>query len=285
MKLRILCIVVTLLLLVPLSACNFIAPETDRPFAVNLPESWVGRATVDYLDDGADIVIDGKPMLSLRVVENIPGAREKAEALLADGYWWIHQIEFITSEYYYFLKRDEACPEDLRAFEYPLEHDLLEIECVEGKTDLGKTYLKSFGVLKTNTYTNHILGISFTVPESIREKCWFTITAHGWIHLYLRTGTSSEMYALCEIFALEPGNDYQEMYLIQPEYYPEVVYHEDGYIYGAINEWQPDIFRGYYGHPVWDYIPLNYRNMITTEEVQQIVDSFTILSDAPDSGN
>lgn len=292
MKLRILCIIVTLLLLVPLSACNFIAPETDRPFAVNLPESWAGRATVDYLDDGADIVIDGKPMLSLRVVENIPGAREKAEALLADGYWWNYQTENATSKFFFFVKRDESYPKDLNQSDesvlvYPLENDLFELEGFERIGSSGKEkvpFTFYLGVPKDNTYVNHIHGISFVIPEAMREKCWIGLSGNYWLTIYLRTGDSYDLYPMCQFFAFPPGDSLREIYDNQ-EYYPEVIHHEDGYLYGAINEWQQDIFRGYYYQSYWDNIPLHYRNMITTEEVQQLVDSFTILSDTPDSGN
>lgn len=300
MKLRVLFLIVVVIFLISLFGCNPTPAEHFRPFSVNLPESWVGRAAVEYLDDGVDIVIDGEPMLFLRLVENVPGARKKAEELMADGYTWEYDVKTANSNYFYFIKATDAFPEELylldekltshehaiiairTVIQYPLENDVFVVENFELKSSSTKTYHFNFGILKTNTYTNYISGYTFTIPEPLREKCWISIADKYWVTVFLRIGHVRSRFPLCQFFGFPPGHDCREIYHNQ-EYYPEVIRHEDGYLYGAINEWQPDNFRGYYCQPCWDSVPLNYRNMITTEEVRQIVDSFQILSQNGDT--
>ena len=281
--------------------CNTTVSEPEHPYTVTLPESWGNRAAVVHLDDGVDIAVDGLPILNFRLVENIPGARERADELIVDGYQWDYTIETANNKYFYFFKDINPLPENLshpdvddtpvlrQVIKYSKKDAVFELEGFEAKYTKPNyfgtfTYTDYLGVLKSNVYTNYITGISFSVPESIREKCWFTIADKTWFTILLKTGVYTAKYPLCQIFAFPPDSSLREIYCF-PEYYPEVVHHEDGYLYGAINVWQPDILRGYYYQPYWDNIPLNYRNMITTEEVQQIVDSFTILSDTPDLGN
>ncbi len=301
MKRHMIFLVLILYLLASLAGCSFAEPETPRPYTVTLPESWTERAEVEYLDNGADVIIDGIPTLHLRLVENIPGAREKAEALVADGYQWDYDVNVANSKYFFFIKAEESFPSELSLNDederepkwqaldalhdvmiYPIENDMFEIESFEAQyTDpygrVTKTYVSSFGVPKQNTYTNYVSGISFVIPESIREKCLVRVERDLWITLFYNSGYGSPKYELCQLFAFSPDNPNREIYNNQ-EYYPEVVHHEDGYLYGAINEWQPYIYRGSYTEkPTWIDIPESYRNTITTEDVQQIVDSFRIL--------
>ena len=103
MRLRIFCVILTVLVLALLVGCNTTVSEPEHPYTVTLPESWGNRAAVVHLDDGVDIAVDGLPILNFRLVENIPGARERADELIVDGYQWDYTIETANNKYFYFF--------------------------------------------------------------------------------------------------------------------------------------------------------------------------------------
>ena len=279
--------------------------EEVAPFNIVLPDIWKTQVSVEYVDNGADIRLDGGFSFSLRLVENAPGAREQANALESGGYYYF----FRTDAHFYFRQIDGVIPkewylsdEDLT----PKAHTQKAFNGVFGipQEDISPTNAYDYPVgmfynpiadfsyaLGGNTYTNYWMGISFSIPDSMLDKYTIIEDAHT-VSIHLRVENKNapdlyERYVMCQIFALPPDDDRVGTPYTDPEIYPEIQEYPDGYFYGAINLWQPDVFRpGEYKYEsYWKSIPLKVRRLVSTSEVQGIVDSFTVLPEATDSNH
>lgn len=272
------------------------------PFSMVFPDSWKGRYWVDRCDNGITVYVDGQATYAVRVVKNKPGAKEKDQELVDLGYTYLLE----NGEFFIYEKVLSTIPEEL----YIARNDDIHYNIKEwhtqntfvsmlrfressvcslalGAPDKKKGYgtydydytrdvggnLSVYLEMKHETYVNHRLGVSFTIPESMRERC--RIICH--YDFYLETSIN-HVYV---VYRCDRDNGSWYDYTLCSF---DVYTYDGGCYYEAYNQWQD------YWHPTayfqyeWSSYPQEIKEQFTKDEVQQIVDSFTVLTNDTSSG-
>lgn len=279
------------------------AEKTLLPFSLQLPTQWNQRSTVSCTLTDATVNIDGQETLTVTYTDNTPGAKELDLALTEDGYVYFaedgehffyykfhrevpeelleHVLSGMTpSEYwdentctyfeyahvmmaiFQFLPSSEDCKAELRYSICPLENSL--IDC--------------WVTAKEGNYTNYRLGIFFAIPAKIWAEC--EIRSNGY-DIGLFTVDGENCYEMLYFVACPPETQTAYYYEFME---PSVI--DSDALYFARNCWTSHIYAYMQTYNnsanqhegVWLDYPKYIQDRYTFEEIQQIVDSFTILS-------
>ena len=265
-----------------LTSCSLGEEPQEPGFSVALPEEWEGRAEMRQEENTVIINVDGADVYFFASVENREGAAEKELALLDGGYEYYLQ----NGTHFFYYKISGTITKDMcpvywgdRSVQWCTENwveTLFQIPkdtavCrMEESPHAGTVYY-----LKTPVYTDYRLGVTFTIPEKFFNR--EDLRANMYQHVIsLNLVDEEDIYLLCKFVAV-PTEDPVNGCIYSIAEYRELMY-EDGKVYGGINYWRPEWVPAYYYAPHgWETYPEEIRDLFTFEEVQEMVDSFTLL--------
>ena len=280
------------------------------PFSLQLPTEWTQRCTVSRTLTDATVSIDGRESFTVTYTDNAPGAKALDLALVEDGYTYFAE----DGAHFFYYKFHEEVPEEL--LEYVLSgkttpkywdketrnsfnyaHIMLAIfqflptsedckaELQYSICPLEDSSIDCWLTAKEETYTNYRLGLSFAMPAKMQDEC--EIRSNGY-DIGLFTADGENRYEML-FFAVCPQESKTAYYyeFMEPSgaqgdtlYFARSCWTTKIYVYKLTYNNSANEHEG-----IWAEYPLHIQNRYTFEEVQQIVDSFTILSDTPDSGD
>lgn len=289
------------------------AVKTLLPFSLSLPAQWEQRCTVSYTLAEATVSIDGQESFTVTYTDNAPGAKALDLALVEDGYTYFAE----DGAHFFYYKFHEEVPEELisSADSWNMveeRNNELESELEIFHEDTRREYMTSivlrslfrFGessgicdsalefrygtiecqlTMKTETYINYRMNTSITIPADMLGDCKIIIDHGNDHHIGMYTLEGSRRYMMCEFAACPVESSIADWY----QFVGKHTIVEDT-LYVSENYWRDPVDnRGlpYILEFSWTSYPNFIKTRFTFEEVQQIVDSFTILSDTPDSGD
>lgn len=256
--------------------------DSELGFSLAFPEEWSGRAEMRQEENTVIINVDGADVYFFASVENREGAAEKELALMEAGYEYYLQNG--THFFYYKISgtiTKDMCPPywGSRSVQWCTENWVETLFQIPKETAVCRMEMSENGgpvfQMKTPVYTDYRLGFTFTIPEKFfnREDLRAYMYQHA---ISLNLVDEEDIYLLCKFVAV-PTEDPVNGCIYSIAEYPELMY-EDGKVYGGINYRRPEWVPGYYYAPHgWETYPEEIRNLFSFEEVQEMVDSFTLL--------